>query len=370
MAFDRDYSFGSESARVPENRLERLDAGWWEHQIASAVSVSDPILCNLQITLAHYQLSRALHKVTGANAGANFHTWAVWGSKKVGETIRGEDTRRLRRTIGLIGGGCGLGLLTASAMGSRGRALTSGIVLGCLVGIGPIVLLRRSLKRTRREILSGNRTVLEDIGNVTARFVAEFHNRPGPDMNELEQFLQSLRPGPTEWGGQALLSRAFFYYYQARYEQDIDKKHEQMFLANCYAILHEHIRLEPHIRAAMPAPLRRLITARLLRFYLGGESLSLHNDVPTQEHQIFPETLRQLDNPELIAFLQGMGGWDRTPHDLGSSRATNWADLSDRMNFIVDLFRSRHLSPNIFAPPFTEKQEAELMAGQMPQSKL
>jgi hypothetical protein len=143
-----------------------------------------------------------------------------------------------------------------------------------------------------------------------------------------------------------------------------------MFLANCYAILHEHIRLEPYIRRAMPAPLRRLITTKLLRFYLGQESLHPRADVPTQADQTFPETLRQLDNPELIAFLQGMGGWDRTPHDLGSSHATNWADLSDRMNFIVDLFRSRHLSTNIFEPPFTEKQQMELVAGRIPRGKL
>jgi hypothetical protein len=45
----------------------------------------------------------------------------------------------------------------------------------------------------------------------------------------------------------------------------------------------------------------------------------------------------------------GMGGWDRTPNDLGASQATNWADLSDRMNFIVDLFRSRHLAEHIRA---------------------
>jgi hypothetical protein len=143
-----------------------------------------------------------------------------------------------------------------------------------------------------------------------------------------------------------------------------------MFLANCYAILHEHIRLEPYIRDSMPAPFRRLITARLLGFYAGGESFQLCSDIPTLLDQPFPETLRELDNPELIAFLHGMGGWDRSPHDLSSSRATNWVDLSDRMNFIVDLFRSRHLSQHIFEPPFTERQQQDLAAGLVPRGKL
>lgn len=353
-----------------DNQSEWLDADWWQTEIADVVSVTDPILCNLRITLAHYRLSRLLQQVTGNDSGANFHTWAVWGSKKAGETIRQEDTRRVRRAIELTSGGLGLVLLTAGAVGFTSLSPAVWIAAGFLIGLGPTVLMRWMLARTRREVLAGNRTVLEDIGRVTARFVSRFHNRPALDLEELDQFLITLRPETTESGGQALLSRAFLHYYQASYEQNLDKKHEQVFLANCYAILHEHIRLEPYIQKAMPRILRRLITARLLRFYLGAAALQVSADVPTEKNQIFPETLRELDNPELIAFLQGMGGWDRTPNDLGASQATDWADLSDRMNFIVDLFRSRHLSANIFEPPFTDAQEAELMAGRIPAGPL
>lgn len=189
---------------------------------------------------------------------------------------------------------------------------------------------------------------------------------PRFDAPKLEWFLGTLRSGKTETGGQALLSRAFLHYYQASHENDIDRKHEQMFLANCYAILHEHIRLEPYIRAAIPALFRRMITARMLRFYIGGNALRVHHDVPAEQSCGFPETLRELDNPELIAFLEEMEAWDRSPNALEASGANDWSDLKDRMNFIVDLFRSRHLSPAVFARPFTEKQEAELLAGVRP----
>src|ERR1700694_1895300 len=100
-----------------ENQSQWLDADWWQKEIADVVSVTDPVLCNLRITLTHYKLSRVLQKVTGKNSGANFHTWAVWGSKKAGETIRQEDIRRVRRAIELISAVCGLGLLTAGAVG-------------------------------------------------------------------------------------------------------------------------------------------------------------------------------------------------------------------------------------------------------------
>lgn len=355
---------------LPDNCTNSFDADWWRCEIDRIVSTSDPVLCNLLVTRAHFQLSQALQVVTGANAGANFHTWAVWGSKKAGETIRQEDTRRLRRVVARIGIGCALGLLAASAVRPSLLKLTVAIGLGCALRLGPTLLLQRSLARTRRAVLAGNRTVLEDIGNVTASFVAMFNTRQPFDIEELERFMHSLRDGRTESGGQALLARAFLYYYKAAHEPDADMKHEQMFLANCYAILHEHIRLEPYIRAAMPPLLRRLITTRLLRFHLGREALHVSANVPTANYEAFPETLRELDNPELIAFLEGMGGWDRTPHTLEASGATDWASLNDRMNFIVDLFRSRHLSPNILASPFTEQQEFELLAGRVPNGPL
>src|SRR5437773_5694935 len=79
-----------QGVRSVENQPQWLAADWWQKEIAEAVSVSDPTLCNLRITLAHYRLSRVLHEVTGKDSGANFHTWAVWGSKKAGETIRQE----------------------------------------------------------------------------------------------------------------------------------------------------------------------------------------------------------------------------------------------------------------------------------------
>ena len=98
--------------------------------------------------------------------------------------------------------------------------------------------------------------------------------------------------------------------------------------------------------------------------------MHVHDNVPPAQNQTFPETLRVLDNSELIAFLQGMEAWDRSPNTLESSAANDWSDLKDRMNFIVDLFRSRHLSRSVFASPFTEQQENELIAGRVPDGPL
>jgi hypothetical protein len=241
---------------------------------------------------------------------------------------------------------------------------------GAVLGVVPPLALRARLAETARHVLAGNRTVLDDIGSATGRFVSVFHDRPTAEPERLAHFLETLRPGPTETGGQDLLKRAFVHYYQARFEPDLVVKHERMLLANCCAILHEHIRLQPHIRAAVPRMLRRWVTARLLRFSLAAEALGVAADVPRWEGEPFPTSLRNLADAELVAFLSGPDGWDRTPDSLAGSAASDWTALPDRMNYIVDLFRSRHVAESLFAPPFTPDQIASIAAGHVPRGPL
>jgi len=346
-----------------------FDASWWEYEIQSIVSIQDPVICNLRITLAHYQLSLALRAVLGSDTGANFHTRAIWGSKKAGTTIRQEDLPSIRPFAALAGAGLGaLGVIRLA----RGRPHLP-VRLGggaLLAGWFLYRLTDRLLREATRRILRGNITVLEDIGRVTAAFVDQFHTRPDFEPERLEAFLGSLRPGPAEGDGQDLLKKAFRHYALARHEPETDARHEHMLLANLQIILHEHIRLQPHIQGAMPAPLRRLVTAHLLNFQVGPEELSVCEDIEAWRGLGAPVTLHKLENEDLIRFLAGPGGWDRTPNSYVSSRATNWADIRDRMNYIVDLFRCRHFDPNLFVAPHTADQCAELLRGRVPSGPL
>src|SRR5689334_4479038 len=86
---------------------EYFDAAHWEREIAAAVGESDAALSNRKITLVHYRLSKILQAVTGADAGANFHTWAVWGSRKAGVTIRQEDLGKALRDATVVSGAVG-----------------------------------------------------------------------------------------------------------------------------------------------------------------------------------------------------------------------------------------------------------------------
>jgi hypothetical protein len=56
-------------------------------------------------------------------------------------------------------------------------------------------------------------------------------------------------------------------------------------------------------------------------------------------------------------------------HVVGSA-AEDWTKLADRMNFIVDLFRTRQNDPNLFKPPYTDWQRDMTLSGRVPAAPL
>jgi hypothetical protein len=365
-----------------EPRDEWFRTPWWEERIGSAICTDDPVVCNLRITMAHYELSLALREVLGAGTGANFHTWATWGSKKAGITIRQEDIPGLRR-FALVAGGT-LGAVAsgvARAGDKKQKAEGSGRIAALrfappafwttlLSGLSCYAFAGKMLDISTQQIVGGNITVLDDIGHATARFIYAFRDHPEPDKARLAEFLGTLRQGPTQEGGQGLLKDAFTNYYLARHQPDPNARDEHMLLANLSAILHEHMRLQPYIAGSMPHPLRRLVTARLLHYQVGPDQLSVDQDVPEWSGPGAPTDLGIIQNPDLLRFLDGPGGWDRTPDSYTGSRARDWSDIHDRMNYICDLFRSRQFDPALYNQPYTEEQCACLWDGRVPMGPL
>ncbi len=346
------------------------DLAWWNEQVGGAIATPDPVLANLRITVTHYHLSLALRELLGPQAGANFHTWAAWGSKKAGVTIRQEDVPHIRAGALFAGGALGA-LSTAELRHRLARARNISFVTGILLGgLGIRTLTRQLLDHASRMILEGNITVLADIGRQSARFVSTFYGHANPDAERLDGFLAQLQPGQAAAGGQDLLAKAFTHYYRAWHAQDLNEKHEQMLLANLYAILHEHIRLQPYIVGAMPLLARRLITHRLLNFYAGLRRMSVGRDVAPFEDPGCPCTLRHIESAELLGFLGGPNGWDRTLDSVLGSHANNWADIHDRMNFICDLFRQYHFDATLFTAPYDDRQRADIASGRIPKPPL
>jgi hypothetical protein len=343
-------------------------------RIERASAEPDPTRCNLRITLEHRRLSEALRQRTGLDAGANFHSWAVWGSKKAGVTVRQEDLEQALRDATTVSAVCGalVGVGVASIiiaalawpwpLVALGAAL--GAVTGALVGRA---IARWSRRRAAALVLEGNRLVLDDIGRVTARFCATFAAGARVDDRALDAFLAELTPGAAERGGQDLLREAFRLYAGAANATAAAERRWRCYFANCLAILHEHVKLQPYIEGSMPFIVRRCVTQRMLTFDVGPLALAVSKDVPALDGLHAPPDLARLTDPRLVEFLRA---WDRDPDSLAGSRASDWSRLRDRMAYIVDLFRALHLDPSVLAPPYDDAQAAAIEAGHVPAGRL
>jgi hypothetical protein len=344
-----------------------VDYGYWDDEIRRAVEEPDPALSNRQVTRVHFRLSRALGDLLGEGAGANFHTWAVWGSRKAGVTIRQEDLGRSVREGAIVAGIVGTLVAAAGGMllARRGHRVTAahwaiglgaGLACGALSGWGMAV---DSRSRASRLILEGNRIVLEDIGRQTARFIAHFSGETTGDPRHLEAFLAELRPGLTESGGQDMLRRAFEQYHLARYATDVKVRQEAAYFANCLAVYHEHIRLQPFIQGSLPHIIRKCVTKRMMTYDVGNLRFSISEDVPALNGLCFPTQLERLENEDLVLFLAGPEGWNVSLDSLNDTAATDWTQIRQRMAYVFALFRALHTDPSIFRHPYPEELKEE-----------
>jgi hypothetical protein len=300
-------------------------SGHWTRAISEACAEPQPALSNRAITQVHYELSEALAERLGRCGGPNFHTWAVWGSRKAGVTIRQEDLdsaiRNATVTAGIVGG-----IIGAAAGLSSGRLLriltepvnaTIGTILGTVAGgwTGRRIAIW-SREKASSLVLAGNQTVLVDIGTQSARFLELLEN--GASSEDRRTFLAGLRPGPTETQGQDRLATAFRSYLVAFDSTDPAIKREAMIAGNCEIVYHEHIRLEPYIRGAMPFIIRRCATDRLMSYEIGDKTLKVGQDLPNNET---------------------------------STAARDWTRTEERMRYVFSLFRSQHDAPEVFSAP-------------------
>jgi hypothetical protein len=368
------------------------------------VALRDPVLRNLQITQCYCELSREFAGRTGGEP-ANWCTFATWASKQAGQTIRKEDLRRaFERVFSGSPDATSVGNAALEAVadlsGRRGPervwdAMRQALMPDC------------AFERASDAVARGNRKVFEEIGREFARFLAL-------PPTELATFPDSLRPGDPP-DGQEYLRQAFTAYTAAFHESDPKARAELTLLANLAIGWHEQTRLQPEIVEAFNSPfeepvkLRRGLLRHLLRPRLGlalrllaelvpgrrtrvksvldeldrhvkqvahevvtdllmtlslpGRALSLGRDVPGA----FPPELARIDSEDLRALL---GRIDRTPDTTRGSGARSWANLTDRINYIADLFRVYQQDPKVLSEAFTAEQVAVIRAGGRPAGRL
>jgi hypothetical protein len=142
-----------------------------------------------------------------------------------------------------------------------------------------------------------------------------------------EAFVAGLRPGPTERNGQDRLAKAFRSYLVAFDSQDREEKSAAMIAGNCAIVYHEHTRLEPYIRGAMPFIVRHCATQRVMTYEIGGTVLTVGKNLPRV---------------------------------AAPTAAANWAKIEERMRYVFALFREFHNAPEVFSAPYPELDMARI----------
>ncbi|MEO8148242.1 MAG: hypothetical protein ABI723_11415 [Bacteroidia bacterium] len=380
-------------------------------KIESIASLSDPVLRNLQITQCYCVLSTVFAKQMGT--GANWCTFATWASKQAGQTIRREDLQRSLETLlkNEPGMGAALSLLAELALKSGAKQSHDHLYTCALT-----TLVSASANHASDAVSRGNKKVFEEIAREFSRFISACYSDTVYVQSHIDSFCAQLLQGlPPE--GQEYLRKGFNAYYSAVFENDPKKKIQLNLFANLCIGFHEQNRLQPEIAEALNAPLpdlqeiksklwsqlfsgsglwtrlilfmkrifgrtnlldkaieslvlrmqnhlRKVLTAHIMTLTLPPETcLHLGSDLSMP----YPEDLKQPTNSDLLELLSKV---DPTTDSTIESGATDWANLTERMHYIADLFRCYHESKDIFDSAFTAAQTEAIMNGTVPEGRL
>lgn len=344
--------------------------------LAKIAAMTDGAVRNLLITQRYHDLSRALLETIGPG-NVNWSTFATWASKTAGLSIRDQEV----------------------------PGFVAGLAQEDLPLIEP---LRDTLGKVSQQIAKGNQRVYAELAPLFAEFVTVFRDTPRAGQKEIDAFVGKLDPRPSaQPDGQAPLIPAFRAYYAAKGTADALGRARLMLYGNCLIGLHEQTRLQPQIEDAMDAPVEvidqivdthvkvgffgrifgaieapvealakkvweRIATRFLMSLCLpGGKTLPLGKDIPKVHAAptFLPPPLEDIRDPAELAAL--LAQYDQAHGDTDERTASvDWCELDDRMNFIVNLFRSRQQDDKLLDQPFTDAQRAVLEAGKMPAGDL
>jgi hypothetical protein len=277
--------------------------------------------------------------------------------------------------------------------------------------------LKAPVAEVSRFITAGNLAVFAELGPLFSLLCTRFGEDGGYDAGLLASLLDELdlKTGAPEEGGQSLLRSAVSHFYQARFTGHPGRKAELILLANSQTGLHEQVRLQPAIAGSLQLPSDAALRA-LLDGVFGGTPFEggraevsavlersvkpLFAEVDEELNRIWREcttrifmTLRLPEGEiHLGKDLRKLPGSELFPPDLQSieiaelrtllasyradgtsaeeSGAADWAEIPERMHFILTLFRARQQDRRLFEQPFSDRQRSDIAAGRIPAGSL
>ena len=363
-----------------------------EPEIVQIAALDDSVLRNLWITTAYHDLAVGMGRIVGAT-NVSWPAFATWASKTAGASIRGDEiSRRIRDLLGQSD-------LYRQTIGRVKARLSDSLID---IDLDIVDAVKDAVAAVSRQIASGNLSVFEELGPLFARMIGRFDGQTLGDAAGRAALVDSVRAIDGDVEATSRLKVVFEQYCAAMLEPDPALRADQILLANGLAGLTEQIRLQPNIQGALDAPIetslgewidrtlqrisaparlaarpllhivteeiervwRRLATEFLMRLVTPSGGLDLGDDVPTRAGEpLFPNDLEHVKEAGLAAFLRV---FDLTGGTGVGSGANDWSELAQRMNYIVNLFRSRQQDGEFLFAPFTDAQWSAMQEGRVP----
>jgi hypothetical protein len=361
-------------------------------------ALEDPVLRNLWITQRYHELARQLRDA-GLSEDATWCAFAVWASKTAGATIRGDELPNLVRKL----------LADDQAAAGALRQFNHGLgpwLEWTLEHTHLLKFVEEISGQVSASIAAGNVLVFSELAPLFTALVADSSGATHADRAaaaaDLAHCIQLLDDQGVDT---TLVVAAFAAYQQALNDQA--QRPALVLAGNILAVSHEQERLQPAITNALDAAIHDVLnafmerevaplmphhearhllrkvaaevekaleriwqsalTGLMLRMQTPAENLDLKHSVPPLPEGMFPPELAQLVG---TAAEIPYGKWDRTNGTGDPSGASDWAVITERMNYIATLFRSRQRHPSLFQPPFSVTQLAALADGRVPEGPL
>ncbi len=370
-----------------------------EH-VQAVVGIEDRVLRNYWVTQTYSDLAAALTGLLGADT-ANWCTFATWASWTVGRNLRGEELPGwLHRRVVLPDGMMGI---ARAANDTVRHAYPEGIFHHLLPEhVGDV--LRSHFGACATALSDGNTEVFAEIAPVAAVFLASTDDSGDTPPSVARERVLAACDGALEFEGRNRLREGFSLWCDAMGEGDPGRRsqlilggslqlgaHEQnhlqqpiagsmvMGLDRSLALLKERMTTDlqvpvpvDHLIDEALGPLARAAAAKwgdLMTEMLGTIEtpdgvLRLDHDVPPLPGEPFVPP--ELDPVVVDDLAETLKRFDRAGNDGLGSRAEDWMILDHRMNFISNLFLSRHHRQSLFRAPFTTGQLADIEADRIP----
>lgn len=376
-----------------------MNRGTSKEHIEEVVAIPDRVLRNYWVTQTYADLSSGLRALLAPDT-SNWCTFATWASCTVGASMRGEALPRWLHDRVLLPDG----LMGAVSTTKEHRGWSS--VASYVHDLTPNHLLevtRELLGEMAINLSDGNTEVFAEIAPPAAQLLRAYDGDQ-VDVSVARESVLAACDGAVEFEGVNHLRAGYSLWCDALATSDPTRRSQLILAGSLHLGVHEQNHLQSVIVSSMDMGVNQAasrLKTKLVHDGLDAEAVSVELDdvLRPAAHEIgdlwdgvMTATLGTLTSPEgtmrLDHDVPNSSERSFVPTELASlvveeleflwrqfnharengkgSFAPNWANFSDRMNFISNLFISRHHEPMLFEEPFSAAELADLCAGRTP----